>query len=60
MHWGPVRENPGKKIEGLLLLVYFVPWIALGCDFVPPVTNIGIQCVRHGYSCWMSEHSYIF
>ena len=39
---GDCGEAPGKKAEGLLPQVHFVPWIVLGCDFMPPVTNIYI------------------
>ena len=54
-----MREAPGKeKTEGLLSQVYFIPCIVPGCNFMPPVTNIHIQIIRHVYSCWISEHSY--
>ena len=58
MPWGTVRKAPGKKGDGLLPQVHFVPWIVLEHDFVPPVANIYIQFLRHAYSCCMSEHSY--
>ena len=58
MPWGTVREAPGKKAEGLLPQVHFVPWIVLGNDFIPPVVNIYIQLIRHVYYFWMSELSY--
>ena len=32
-----------------------VPWILLGGDCVPLVTNTCIQLIRHVYSCWMSN-----
>ena len=54
----PVREAPGNKGEGFVLQVHFVPWIVLGHDFVPSVTNIYVQFIRHVYSCWISDHSY--
>lgn len=40
-----------EKAEGFLSQVHFVPWIALGCDFVPLVLNVHIQLLRHVYSC---------
>jgi hypothetical protein len=56
--WGTVGGAPGKKAEGLLPQVHFVPWIVLGHDFMPSVTNIYTSLIRHVYSCWMSEQSY--
>lgn len=53
-----MRETPGEEEEGVLPQVHFVLWIALGHDFVPLVTNIYIQIIRHAYSCWVSDHSY--
>lgn len=45
-----------KKGRGPFTQVCFVPWIILGQDFVPPVTNIYIQIIRHVYSfgCWVT------
>lgn len=47
-----------KNGEDLLVQIHFVPWHNLGCDFLPPATNICIQFVKHDYFCWMSEHNY--
>lgn len=55
---GTVREAPGKKGRRPLPQVSSVPWIVLGCEFVPLETNIYFQPIRVIYSCWMSEHSY--
>lgn len=54
---GTVREAPGKKGRRPLPQVSSVPWIVLGCEFVPLETNIYFQPIRVIYSCWMSEHS---
>ena len=48
MSWGTVGETPEeKKAEDLLPQVPFVAWIVLGCDVMPPATNICIDFVRH-------------
>ena len=52
---GPRR---GIKAEGLLPQMDSVPWIVLGCDFMPVGRKILIQFIRVAYSCWMSEYSY--
>lgn len=61
MPWGTVREALGrawgKKAEGLLPQMHFVPWIVLGGDFRAPMTNICIQFIRYVYSCQMLEHN---
>ena len=41
----PLRKVPETKAQGLLPQVQFFPWIALGCDFMPPVTNIYKTCL---------------
>lgn len=52
------KASEKKKLEDLIPQEYFIPWIVLGLDFLPLVTNIYIQIVRHVYSYWVSEHSY--
>lgn len=37
---GELRERLQEKMQRALPQVNFVPWIALGCDFMPPATNI--------------------
>ena len=45
--WLQNRERDSrKKVEGLLFQVHFIPWIILGYDSVPPVTNICTQFTR--------------
>lgn len=61
--WWPIlgqlwERLPEEKAKGLLPQVHFVPWISLGCFFIPPVLHIHIQLVRHVHSGWMLEHSY--
>lgn len=54
-----LREAPEKKKNRgpfTSSTFCFLDW--LGCDFVPPATNICIQLTRCVFSCWMSEHSY--
>lgn len=58
MTQGTVRGAEGKKAGGLLPQGHFVPWIVLGCDLMPSVTDIYIQLIRQVRSCWMSDHSY--
>jgi hypothetical protein len=42
MSWKNVRDVQGKKAEGLLPQVHFVPWVVLGYTIMPPVFNIYI------------------
>jgi hypothetical protein len=53
-----VIEVPENSTEGLLHQVYFLLWIVPGHDFVPPVTNIYIQFLRHLYFPWMLGYRY--
>lgn len=57
MSLGELEEGPGKQAEGLLLQVHSILWIVLGCDFMPPKTNICIQFINVNSSC-MSDQSY--
>ena len=54
-------RSPGKKgrkkAESLLPRVPHVPSM-IEHDFVPSVTNICIQFIRHVCSCWTPEHRY--
>ena len=58
MSWGTMGGTPGEKADRHLPQGHLVPWIVLGRDSMPTVTNIYIQFIRQAYSCWMSEHSY--
>lgn len=48
MPWGTVGDSR-KKVEGFFPQVRFIPRIVLGRDFIPLVTNICIQFMRHVY-----------
>lgn len=52
-----MRKAPGKRVEGLVSQVHFVPRIILGCNLMPLMLNICVQFIRLLYSCWIPEHS---
>lgn len=41
-----MRKAPGKRVEGLVSQVHFVPRIILGCNLMPLMLNICVQFIR--------------